>query len=106
MADHINYHTFTDNGLMPGEFWHQGRYSQITIGATDAESFGGGSLLIQKDTLIGSVHTIRIVTEAEFLSMQDRTLRLELPNNTNIKVSLVDAVEPNLYVEHRQQKSA
>lgn len=105
MANHIDFYTFVDNGEMPGQFFHQGRYSQITIGSIDAESFGGGTLLIQKDTLNGSVHTIRAITEDEFYTMQDRTLRMELPTNSTIRMSLINATSPNLYVEHRQQRN-
>ena len=89
---------------MPNEFHHQGRYSQIVIGEVTAQDMGGGTLLIQKSTLNGGRHTIRSITAAKFLVMQDRTLRLELPSETSVYVELVGATAPNLYIEHRQQQ--
>jgi hypothetical protein len=100
----IEYYTFTADGVIPSEFKHQGRYSQITMGSVDARDFGGGTLLIQKSTLNGSRHTIRSITAAEFDTMQDRTLRLELPDETVIYVEMTGSSSPNLYIEHRQQQ--
>jgi len=100
----IEYHTFSADGVLPSEFQHQGRFSQITIGEVTAEDMGGGTLLIQKATLNGSRHTIRRIPEEEFLTMQDRTLRLELPDETVIYVELTGSTAPNLYIEHQQQQ--
>jgi len=100
----IEYHTFTADGVLPNEFQHHGRFSQITIGEVTAKDFGGGTLLIQKATLNGSRHTIREVTAADFLVMQDRTLRLELPDETIVYVELTGSTAPNLYIEHQQQQ--
>lgn len=100
----IEYYTFTADGTLPEDFIHQGRYSQITMGKVTAEDMGGGSLLIQKLTLDGGLHTIRTITPEEFADMQDRTLRLELPDESVIKLSMSGSTTPNFYVEHRNQK--
>lgn len=100
----IEYHTFAADGVLPSQFRHQGRFSQITIGSVDADNMGGGTLLIQKATLNGSRHTIRRIPEAEFLDMQDRTLRLELPDESVVYVEMIGSTAPNLYVEHQQQQ--
>ncbi len=100
----IEQYVFTADGVLPDQFQHQGRFSQLTMGEVDAEDMGGGTLLIQKGTLNGSRHTIRRVPESEYLVMQDRTLRLELPDETLIYVELTGSTNPNLYVEHRQQQ--
>ncbi len=100
----IEDYIFTADGVLPSQFQHQGRFSQITIGEVNAEDMGGGTLLIQKGTLNGSRHTIRIIPESEYLTMQDRTLRVELPDETLIYVELTGSTSPNLYVEHRQQQ--
>lgn len=105
----IEFLTITDvsgssGTTFPDRFMHQGRYSQITIGEVNAKDFGGGTLLIQKNTLNGSLHTVREITEAEYELMIDKTLRLELPDESEITVDLVGATAPNLYIEHRNQK--
>ena len=99
----IEYHTFAADGSLPDNFFHEGRFSQITIGKVGAQDMGGGVLLIQKDTLDGGKHTIRMVTEEEFQVMQDRTLRVEMPPDSSLYLELTGSVAPNLYVEHRQQ---
>ena len=99
----IDYHTFTADGELPDNFLHQGRFSQITLGEVNAMDFGGGEIWLQKDTLNDSKHIVRIVTEDEFQIMQDRTLRVEMPPQSKLYISLVGAISPNLYVEHRQQ---
>tara|TARA_R110000851_G_scaffold9579_3_gene35583 strand:- start:33252 stop:33578 length:327 start_codon:yes stop_codon:yes gene_type:complete len=104
MTTSIDYYTFSANGTMPDIFYHQGRFSQLTMGQVGAENFGGGSLLLQKTTLDGGLHTIRTITAADFALLQDKTLRLELPDETELKVTLTGSTTPNLYVEHRNQK--
>ncbi len=97
------FHTFSDDGDTPDDFSHFGRYSQLTIGSTDAESFGGGTLRIQKRTLNNKLHTIRMITASAFAKLQDKTIRLELPDGTRIVVNLNSSTDPSLYVEHRNQ---
>lgn len=99
----IEFYTFTANGTTPQSFFHQGRFSQLTIGKVGGEDMGSGNLLIQKVTLDGGLHTIRTISAVEFGTIQDKTLRLELPDETEVKVSLTGATAPNLYVEHRNQ---
>ena len=101
MAD--QHYTFTGDGDTPDDFHHLGRYSQLTIGSTDAENFGGGTLLIQKRTLNGKVHSIRQITSTQFAKMQDKTIRMELPDGTRVTVNLRSSTNPNLYIEHRNQ---
>jgi len=61
-------------------------------------------MLIQKPTLDGGMHTIRSISEAEFNIIKDRTIRLELPDETPVFIALTGSTSPNLYVEHRNQK--
>ncbi len=100
----IQYYTFSADGVAPDNFSHQGRFSQISIGKEGAEDFGGGVLLIQKPTLDGGMHTVRQLTAKEFAGMKDKTLRLELPDQTNVFVKLTGSTSPDLYVEHNNQK--
>ena len=97
-------HTFTadEAGVELGP--HQGRYSQLTIGQVGNADFGTGTLLIQKKTLGGGVHTVRSITAAQYAALQDKTVRLELPNGTAIVVEVTGATSPDLYVEHRNQE--
>ena len=100
----IDHYTFSADGTMPGEFIHLGQYSQLTIGEVDAEDFGGGTLLIQKETLNGSRSTIRSISAGQFIGMQDKTIRLELSDGLMLYIELTGATDPNLYVEHRNQQ--
>lgn len=100
----VEYHTFTSDGTLPESFIHQGRFSQLTMGKVGADDLGGGDLLIQKETLDGGLHTIRTISEEDFATLQDRTLRLELPDESVVKISLENSTAPTFYVEHRNQK--
>lgn len=98
-------HTFTadEAGVELGP--HRGRYSQLTIGQIGNANFDGGDLLIQKKTLADGIHTIRTITAADFATLQDKTIRLELPTATRIVVELTGSSgSPSLYVEHRNQE--
>jgi len=101
MAD---YHTFTADGVVPENWAHIGRFGQLTIGKVGAEDFGGGTLRIQKDTLDGGWHTVREITEAQFDTLQDKSIRTEFPDESKVRVELYGSTSPNLYVEYRNQK--
>ena len=103
MAD-VTFYTFSSNETMADSFVHQGRFSQLILGKEGAENMGGGSIHIQKPTLDGGIHTVRIISEAEFNALQDRSIRLELPDEARIKIKMVGATSPNFYVEHSNQR--
>ena len=97
-----NY-TFTADGSLPETSLHQGRYSQLAIGADGAVDFGGGTLDIKKETLTGGFHTIVSVDATSYAALESKSIRLELPDASNIQVTLTGSTSPNLYVEHRIQ---
>jgi hypothetical protein len=99
-----NPETITGTGGSADLGQHNGRYSQLTIGQVGNEDFGGGSLLIKKLTLSGGLHIIRTITAAQFAVLQDKTIRLELPDGSGIEVELTGATDAELYVEHRNQE--
>jgi hypothetical protein len=100
----IEFYTFTVDGASPDNFSHQGRFSQLSIGKVGADNFGGGTLLICKPTIDGGQHVVRSIPVAEFIILKDKTIRLELPDETEIFIELTGSTSPNLYVEHRNQK--
>lgn len=100
----IEHYTFTVDGVTPDSFSHIGRFSQLSIGKTTGDDFGGGTLLIQKPTLDGGIHTVRSISSAEFAIIKDKTIRLELPDETPVFVALTGSTNPTLYIEHRNQK--
>lgn len=85
-------------------FIHNARYSQLTIGKVGSESFGGGTLLIQKTTLDGGLHTIESLDQAGFDALATKTIRLELTRGEEVIVTLGGSTTPNLYLEHRNQR--
>lgn len=101
--------TFTENTARIKFGPHTKRFSQFAIGrlapdnTTNEADFGGGTLELAFETLGGGTHVLRSISAAEFASMQDKTIRLELPANTNLLVSLTGATNPRLFVQHRNQ---
>lgn len=103
MAETDRHHTFTTNEKTTEELRSDGRFSQLAIGAVGSADFGGGTLLIHKDTLAQGLHTIRSITSTEFASLTNKSIKLELPSGTRIVLELTGATSPNLYVEYRNQ---
>ena len=89
-----NY-TFSSAGSLPSRFTHKGRYSMLSFGKTGAETIGT-SIKVQLVTEDGGVHTIRTITDLATLT--NNSLKLELPPNSTIDVTV--AGSPTLYVQH------
>lgn len=102
MPSHLfNTPGLTASASRPEPFIHKNRYSQLKIGNSAHADFGGGTLNIQTSCEDGNFHTFKSITAVS--QLDSATMLLELPNREQIQVELVNATNPDLYIEHKNQ---
>lgn len=98
---------FTANGTVVFEHVNR-RFSQLAIGQIGNADFGTGSLLLKYPTrgISGTpgVHLLRTITAADFAALQDKTIQVELPADTDLTVELAGSTSPDLYVQWFSQR--
>ena len=93
-------HTFTGTGgSLPTQFKTPAQEGEVFVfvGSEGSEDFGGGTLKIQKVRSDGTLSTLKEITVLD--TQDDRSMRVILPGNQLVDVTLTGASAADLGIE-------
>lgn len=91
-----NYHTFTEDGLLPDVWEHRPGQSTIRLGKEGASDLGTGTLSVLIQTQDGGYHVVREITDLG--TLENNSIVIEQPT-CSLSMRLEGATNPNFYVE-------